>query len=138
MDAIPGKTNHLRFDAPTRIGSFKGQCAEFCGVQHALMLASVRTMPSAEFVNWVGLQVKGGTDLGKQTFEGACAPCHGMTGKGLIGPPLEGNATLANREQLVQLLENGKNAMPPVGRGWKKGQIDSLVEYVKKEFAGGS
>jgi cytochrome c oxidase subunit 2 len=137
MDAIPGKTNHLRFVAPTKIGVFSGQCAEFCGVQHALMLAEVQTMSPDQFDPWVSKQAGFAGDLGKQTFEGACGPCHGMTGKGLIGPPLEGNATLAQRDRLVALLENGKNAMPPVGRGWNKRQIDRLVEYVQKEFGSG-
>jgi cytochrome c oxidase subunit II len=131
MDAIPGKTNHLRFDAPTKIGGFKGQCAEFCGVQHALMLASVVTMPPDVFDPWVAKQAGFAGDLGKQTFDGACAPCHGMNGEGLIGPPLKGNATLANREQLLQLLQNGKNAMPPVGRGWNEKQFDKLFQYVQ-------
>lgn len=136
MDAIPGKVNHLRFEAP-QPGTYKGQCAEFCGVQHALMLAQVRSVPAAEFDSWVRAQARGGEDLGKQTFEGACAPCHGLSGKGLIGPTLEGNATLADEELLKQLLENGKNAMPPVGRNWDRTQTDALVEYVQQEFASG-
>lgn len=138
MDAIPGKINHLRFETPTKLGVFKGQCAEFCGVQHALMLARVVTMSPYGFQGWVTKQAGFAGDLGKQTFEGACGPCHGMNGEGLIGPPLKGNATLANREQLVELLENGKNAMPPVGRGWNRRQIDRLVQYVQsKDFASG-
>jgi cytochrome c oxidase subunit 2 len=137
MDAIPGKVNHLSFETP-QPGIYKGQCAEFCGVQHALMLAQVQSVPAEAFESWVSARLRGGDDLGKQTFEGACAPCHGLSGKGLIGPPLEGNATLADREQLEQLLENGKNAMPPVGRGWDKRQTDALVEYVQQEFASGS
>jgi cytochrome c oxidase subunit 2 len=136
MDAIPGKVNHLSFETP-QPGIYKGQCAEFCGVQHALMLAQVQSVPAEAFESWVSARLRGGDDLGKQTFEGACAPCHGLSGKGLIGPPLEGNATLADREQLEQLLENGKNAMPPVGRGWDKRQTDALVEYVQQEFASG-
>jgi cytochrome c oxidase subunit II len=136
MDAIPGKVNHLRFEAP-KPGVYQGQCAEYCGVQHALMLAQVRSVSTSEFDSWVSAQLQAGADLGKQTFEGACAPCHGMTGKGLIGPPLEGNATLADREQLQELLKNGKNAMPPVGRGWDERQTDALIRYVQREFAVG-
>ena len=80
---------------------------------------------------------RAGIDLGQQTYQGACGPCHGLNGEGLIGPPLEGNGTLAQRAQLVQLLENGKNAMPPVGRGWDPHQRAPLIRYVQKEFAGG-
>ena len=136
MDAIPGKTNHLRFEAP-QPGVYKGQCAEFCGIQHALMLAEVRSVPGAEFDSWVSTQLRGGQDLGKQTFDGACAPCHGLAGEGLIGPPLEGNSTLADRELLLNVLENGKNAMPPVGRGWDRRQTEALVRYVQQEFTNG-
>jgi cytochrome c oxidase subunit 2 len=136
MDAIPGKKNHLRFEAPAP-GVYEGQCAEFCGVQHALMLARVRSVPAPDFDTWVSAQAKTGGDLGRQTFEGACGPCHGMTGKGLIGPPLAGNSTLAQPKLLIQLLENGKNAMPPVGRGWDSRQLQALVLYVQKEFASG-
>jgi cytochrome c oxidase subunit II len=137
MDAIPGNVNHLDFVAPASPGVFEGQCAEFCGIQHALMLASARVVPAAEFDSWVTAQLRPGSDLGRQTFAGACAPCHGLAGEGMIGPPLAGNATLADRELLEQLLENGKNAMPPVGRGWDDRQTDALVRYVQEEFAGG-
>jgi cytochrome c oxidase subunit 2 len=137
MDAIPGKVNHLDFVAPSSPGVYQGQCAEFCGLQHALMLARARIVTGGEFDAWVSARLRAGTDLGKQTFEGACAPCHGLSGEGLIGPPLEGNATLADEELLKQLLENGKNAMPPVGRGWDDRQTDALIDYVQREFASG-
>jgi cytochrome c oxidase subunit 2 len=138
MDAIPGKVNHLEFVAPSSPGLYRGQCAEFCGLQHALMLAQARIVTGSEFDAWVSARVQEGTDLGQQTFEGACAPCHGMNGEGLIGPPLEGNATLADREQLELLLENGKNAMPPVGRDWDERQTAALFAYLQEEFASGS
>jgi cytochrome c oxidase subunit 2 len=137
MDAIPGKVNHLDFVAPSSPGVYQGQCAEFCGLQHALMLARARIVTGGEFDAWVSARLRAGTDLGKQTFEGACAPCHGLSGEGIIGPPLEGNATLADEELLKQLLENGKNAMPPVGRGWDDRQTDALIDYVQREFASG-
>jgi cytochrome c oxidase subunit II len=137
MDAIPGKVNHLDFVAPSSPGLYQGQCAEFCGIQHALMLAQARIVTEGEFDAWVSARLRAGTDLGRQTFAGACAPCHGLSGEGLIGPPLEGNATLADRDQLEQLLENGRNAMPPVGRGWDDRQTDALIRYVQEEFASG-
>ncbi len=136
MDAIPGKVNHTWFEAE-KAGLYEGQCAEFCGIQHALMITRVRAVPAKEFDSWLAQQAKTGADLGKQTFEGACGPCHGLAGQGLVGPPLQGNATLAQPRLLFQLLRNGKNAMPPVGRGWDDNQLNALAAYVKKEFAGG-
>ena len=94
-DAIPGKVNHLSFETPASPGLYKGQCAEFCGVQHALMLAQARIVAPAEFDAWVSARLRAGTDLGKQTYEGACGPCHGLNGEGQVngtiqGPPLAG------------------------------------------------
>jgi cytochrome c oxidase subunit II len=137
MDAIPGKVNHLRFVTPGSPGVFEGQCAEFCGVQHALMLAHVHVVPPSEYQSWLANQLKVNADIGRMTFEGACAPCHGVKGEGLIGPALRGNATLADPKRLSQLLENGKGNMPPVGRDWTQHELAELSAYVKKEFAGG-
>jgi cytochrome c oxidase subunit 2 len=136
MDTIPGKTNRTWFMAD-RPGVYKGQCAEFCGIQHALMVASVRAVPEAEYESWVAARLQGGRDLGEETFAGACSPCHGLEGEGLIGPPLKGNTTLADRQRMIQLLRNGKNAMPPVGRDWDERQLNALITYVQKEFASG-
>jgi cytochrome c oxidase subunit II len=136
MDAIPGKVNSTWFEAD-HAGIYQGQCAEFCGVQHALMLTHVRAVPGSEYESWVARQLHVSANIGRMTFEGACAPCHGMRGEGIIGPALQGNATLADRQQLANLLENGKGKMPPVGEGWSPRELASLVAYVRKEFASG-
>jgi cytochrome c oxidase subunit 2 len=136
MDAIPGKVNHTWFEAQ-QPGIYQGQCAEFCGIEHALMLTHVRAVPGSQYESWVARQLHVSSDIGRMTFEGACAPCHGLQGQGVIGPALTGNATLADRQKLGQLLENGKGKMPPVGEGWSPRELASLIAYVKKEFAGG-
>jgi cytochrome c oxidase subunit II len=51
MDAIPGYTNKAWFKA-TRAGTFKGQCAELCGRNHANMTARVRAVPFNEYQAW--------------------------------------------------------------------------------------
>jgi cytochrome c oxidase subunit II len=137
MDAIPGKVNHLRFEAPTKLGVYEGQCAEFCGVQHALMLASARTVPPAEFDSWVSAQLRPGSDLGAETFAGACGPCHGMNGEGLIGPPLRGSAVAADPARVRAIVTQGGRVMPAVGQGWNEQQLRALVQYVQQEFARG-
>jgi cytochrome c oxidase subunit II len=136
MDAIPGKVNHTWFEAQ-RPGIYQGQCAEFCGIEHALMLTHVRAVPGSQYEGWVARQLHVSSNIGRMAFEGACAPCHGLQGQGVIGPALTGNATLADRQKLEQLLENGKGKMPPVGEGWSRRELASLMAYVKKEFAGG-
>jgi cytochrome c oxidase subunit II len=52
LDVIPGRVNE--FDVlPTVAGTFAGQCAEFCGLSHAEMYFTVRTVPRAEYDAWV-------------------------------------------------------------------------------------
>jgi cytochrome c oxidase subunit II len=131
LDAIPGQTNVTWFEA-TEPGLYRGQCAEFCGSQHALMLATVRAVPESEFDSWLSAQAARPAGLGEQTFAGACAPCHGEQGEGLIGPPLEGRAPDA--EQLAEIVRNGRNAMPAVGRGWDERQLRALIAHVTREF----
>lgn len=47
-DAIPGLNNHFDL-TPRKLGSFRGACAEFCGLSHALMSFTVEVVPRAQF-----------------------------------------------------------------------------------------
>lgn len=51
IDAIPGRTNVVRLQAD-EAGTFRGQCAEFCGLNHAHMVMQVIAMPQDEYDNW--------------------------------------------------------------------------------------
>jgi cytochrome c oxidase subunit 2 len=55
IDAIPGRTNVVRLQAD-QAGTFRGQCAEFCGLHHAHMVMTVIAMPVAEFEAWLAAQ----------------------------------------------------------------------------------
>ena len=140
FDAIPGKTNHLTFKAD-RTGTFEGQCGEFCGYNHAHMLAAVQALPSGDFQSWyrreARAQASGTSDLGKMTYDGVCASCHGFQAQGGFGPDLRGNPVLAQRAALETLLRDGGIKMPAVGRGWTDRQMNALLRYVKR-FAGSS
>ena len=97
FDAIPGTTNETWFNADAP-GIYRGQCAEFCGIQHAKMRASVEAVPREEFDAWLErearAQADGTSGLGRETFAGACAKCHGLAGVGDVGPRLQGNSLL--------------------------------------------
>jgi cytochrome c oxidase subunit 2 len=51
MDAIPGYVNKTWFKA-TKVGVYRGQCAELCGRNHANMTARVRVVPFDEYQRW--------------------------------------------------------------------------------------
>ncbi len=135
MDAIPGRINSLRF-VPETTGEFEGKCAELCGVQHAFMPTTVTVLDRNDFESTLASQQEK-LALGKATWEGACATCHGLNGQGDVGPSIAGNGTLTNRAGLKTLVENGQNTpqfdyyMPPVGRGWPPEQLDALIAYIK-------
>ncbi len=50
-DAIPGFENVFDW-TPNKLGTFRGECGEFCGLDHALMTFSVRVVSGAQFARW--------------------------------------------------------------------------------------
>jgi cytochrome c oxidase subunit 2 len=136
-DAIPGKVNHVSFRAQ-RTGTFQGQCAEFCGLQHAHMFNSIEVLPADEFDSWLTeeaqAQETGDSELGEQQFQGVCAKCHGDKGQGLIGPGLTAT-TVGNADSVRQIVTEGRGKMPPVGRGWDDRQLDALTTYLRETFS---
>jgi cytochrome c oxidase subunit 2 len=134
IDAIPGVTNHTWFQAETE-GTYNGQCAELCGLEHARMLASVEVVSREEFDAWLA---SGNEDLGEEEWEGVCAKCHGMNGEGGIGPRIAGSPTLTDPEDLGNLVRNGRGAMPAVGADWTDEQVTALVDYLTESPPSGS
>lgn len=51
LDVIPGRHNHFTV-TPTKVGTFQGQCAELCGLNHAYMRFQVEVMTQADFDKW--------------------------------------------------------------------------------------
>jgi cytochrome c oxidase subunit 2 len=127
-DAIPGKVNHTWYE-PGKTGTFYGQCAEFCGLFHERMLARVVVTSEAEYTSFVSRGAA--KQLGKATWQGVCAKCHGMQGQGDYGPAIVSNPTLVDRAGLDAIVRNGFGKMPAVGNNWTPAQLDALVSYVK-------
>jgi cytochrome c oxidase subunit II len=141
FDTIPGKVNETWFQAEEP-GLYRGQCAELCGVQHAAMLNAVEVLPESEFDRWLEEQAgeqdnpQRETALGRATYRGVCAKCHGFEREGLIGPPLT-EAAVANTDAIEQLLREGRGQMPAVGRGWDDAQVEALIAYLQAETSSG-
>ena len=135
FDAIPGITNETWFNAEEP-GVYRGQCAEFCGILHAEMKASVEALPREEFESWLEdearAQEDGTSALGEETFQGACSKCHGLAGEGDIGPRLRGNQLLADDAAVEQVVREGRGAMPPVGKDWEERQMSALTAFLEE------
>ena len=95
-DLIPNRTNRM-WIAPREPGLFLGQCAEYCGTQHAHMLLRVYVEPRDEFERWAAAQRLAAAAVpaaaeGRRLFETtACINCHAVRGTvatGRFGPDL--------------------------------------------------
>ena len=131
IDAIPGKLNHTWFRAE-EAGEYEGNCAEFCGLQHAEMTMLVRAVEAGEYEAELG-RLAGN---GEAQFEATCAKCHNLRGPQLVGPTLGGNPTLADREALETLLREGRGEMPAIGRDWTDAQLETLLAYTRRAAGG--
>jgi cytochrome c oxidase subunit II len=92
IDMIPGRRNKLRIEAD-RAGVYRGQCAEFCGLQHANMAFYVIAQPRREFERWVDReqrQPRRGAPGERVFVDTGCGGCHTIRGvsNGRIGPDL--------------------------------------------------
>ncbi|HEX2496236.1 MAG TPA: cytochrome c oxidase subunit II [Gaiellaceae bacterium] len=136
VDAIPGRTVETAFQAK-RTGVFEGVCAEFCGIQHAAMLAEIEVVPPEEFDAWLeqreSQQRSGTSDLGEEVYLGACAKCHGADGKGDIGPAFT-PANVSQARNVEQIVRNGRRRMPAIGEEWEDFQMEALTDYLRDRF----
>ena len=120
-----------------KIGVYEARCAELCGLEHAHMTGYVRVVTPSEYQSFLAAHTGASKALGKEIFGGVCATCHGLAGQGDYGPPLQGNAVVANPDQLETLLREGKNKMPAVGSTWDQDTMDAATSYMKERFGGG-
>lgn len=96
IDLLPNRVNELWMD-PHTPGLYEGQCAQFCGVEHAKMLLRVYVDTPEQFAAWVKQEQQPGIQdpavaAGRQEFETqACMNCHtiaGTSAHGQFGPDL--------------------------------------------------
>jgi cytochrome c oxidase subunit II len=152
-DLIPGQTNTTWVQAD-RPGTYRGQCAEYCGLQHAKMAVLVVAEQPADFDRWLAAERRPAAAAadplaaqGRLTLERtSCAACHtirGTTAGGTIGPDLThlasrrtlGAGTLANtRANLRGWVTDSQaakpgNRMPP--QPLTREELEALVAYLE-------
>ena len=152
IDAIPGHVNHTWFQT-TQAGRYHGQCAEFCGVEHAGVRMDVIVETPEQFQAWVEGQqaaVPPMTDdaaTGEQVFmNGPCVGCHTIDGtkaQGKVGPNLThfasrgvfAGATLDNtRANMSKWLADPQQLKPGTlmpNLHLPQNQIDELVAFLE-------
>lgn len=151
IDLIPGRTNVIDIQAD-EAGTYRGQCAEFCGIAHAYMAFVVVADEPHDFDAWLERHRKPAADVtgtaksGQQIFLGSCTYCHtvrGTAASGHIGPDLThlasrrtiGAGRLPNTKGNLagwildpQQLKPG-NKMPPIDLTGP--QLQQLLAYLE-------
>ncbi|MGH9279557.1 MAG: cytochrome c oxidase subunit II [Acidimicrobiales bacterium] len=151
-DSVPGQENALWLLAE-QPGRYRGQCAEFCGLQHARMAFFVNAQPRDQFRQWLANEAAparepttSGALAGREIFlRASCAGCHAVRGtsaSGTLGPDLTHLAsrpTIAagtlpmQRDTLTDFVRDAQRAkpgatMPPTEVG--PGELVALVDYL--------
>lgn len=153
MDMIPGRVTRLALE-PTRTGTFRGACAEYCGASHALMAFSVVVMEPERFRPWIEGQARPaaspGDPLGArgQTafMAHGCTACHTIRGTAAaarIGPDLThvgsrrqiAAETLPNdRPSLTRWIAESESIKPgvhmPAFRALDRDELSALAAYL--------
>jgi cytochrome c oxidase subunit 2 len=150
-DLIPNHPNSMWMD-PQHQGVFVGQCAQYCGTQHAKMLLRVSVDSPEDFAEWVREQQRPAiaderVAVGKRVFETtACINCHTINGtvaNGRFGPDLThlmSRSTIAagaalNTPENLSLWIKTPEAIKPgslmPAMQLSKSDLDALVRYLE-------
>jgi cytochrome c oxidase subunit 2 len=150
-DLIPNRTNNTWID-PHEVGIYVGQCAQYCGTQHAKMLLRIYVEPQEQFDRWAHEEAKpasvsNAASEGRRIFETtACINCHTISGTvadGRFGPDLThlmsrdtiaSGAALNSPENLRTWIRNPDSIKPgslmPAMKLNEK-DLEALAEYLE-------
>jgi cytochrome c oxidase subunit II len=148
-DLIPNHPNQMWID-PHETGLFLGQCAQYCGTQHAKMLLRVYVDTREEFDRWVHQQQQSaqhGSTPGQRIFEStSCVNCHTISGTaatGKFGPDLThlmsretiAAGAAANTQEVLRLWIKNPDAIKPGSKmpamGLNDRDVDAVTAYLE-------
>jgi cytochrome c oxidase subunit 2 len=148
-DLIPNHPNQMWID-PHETGLFLGQCAQYCGTQHAKMLLRVYVDTREDFDRWVHQQqqpAQNSSTEGQRIFEStACVNCHTIAGTaahGRFGPDLThlmsretiAAGAAANTHERLRLWIKNPDAIKPGSKmpamGLSDPDVDAVTAYLE-------
>lgn len=153
QDAIPGFVRDTWFRAE-KVGTYRGNCVELCGKDHAFMPIVVKVVTDAEYTAWVDTKKKEMAakaddptkvwtidelkQRGEQVYAANCVACHQANGKGLPGafPALDGSAVVKGpKAGQVNILLNGQKAMPAFKGTLSDTEIAAVITYTRNSWS---
>lgn len=151
-DAIPGFVNEASAK-PTKIGIYRGQCAELCGRDHGFMPIVVNVVAENEYNDWLGKKKAEATELkalmdkqftlaelverGKGVYDRTCVACHGANGEGGVGKALAKSAiATGDIKGHLDIVVHGKagTAMQAFGGQLNEVDLAAVVTYERNAF----
>jgi cytochrome c oxidase subunit 2 len=154
QDAVPGFIRDTWFKADTP-GTYRGQCAELCGVGHGFMPVVVEVVPPEQFAAWKQEQkaqlaaaaANAGktyamTELkaiGEKVYTTNCMICHQANGMGMPGafPALNGSKMVTeDKSGHIDIVLNGKpsTAMAPFGKQLSDLELAAVITYERNHW----
>ena len=150
QDAIPGFVRDTWFKAE-KIGTYRGQCSELCGKEHAFMPIVVKVVSDADYSAWVSSKkiemaamaddpsktytLEEAKERGAKVYAANCQVCHQPNGKGGGAfPALDGSKVVNGpKEGQYHILLNGKNAMPKWA-GLSDTELASVMTFTRNSW----
>ncbi len=153
QDAIPGFVRDTWFKAE-KIGTYRGQCVELCGKEHAFMPIVVKVVSDADYTAWVDAKKKEMAakaddpskvwtvdelkQRGESVYTANCVACHQANGKGVPGAfaALDGSPVVngAKADQ-INILLNGKAGMPAWKATLSDTEIAAVITYTRNSWS---
>jgi cytochrome c oxidase subunit 2 len=157
QDAIPGFVRDAWFKAE-QVGTYRGNCVELCGKEHAFMPIVVKVVSAEDYTAWVGGEKTRMAALaddpnkvwtidelktkGEKVYAANCVACHQANGQGvpsafaaLVGSPV----VLGPKAEQIAVLLNGKHSgkYPSAMPAWKQlsdSEIASVITYTRNNW----
>jgi cytochrome c oxidase subunit 2 len=153
-DAIPGYTVET-WTYVNEPGTYRGECAELCGQDHAFMPIVVEVLPKAEYAQWLedkkaeaealaALTERTFTmdelmERGKAAYDRSCAACHGVDGQGVAGafPAMAGSPVVqGDLSHHLDVVVNGVPGTSMQAFGTQLSEVDmaAIITYERNAF----
>ena len=153
QDAIPGFVRDTWFKAE-KVGTYRGNCYELCGKEHAFMPIVVNVVSEEDYAKWIVAQksamaaksddpnktwtVAELSERGEKVYGANCVACHQANGKGVPGafPALDGSQMVNGpQDGQIAILLNGKNAMPAWKGTLSDTEIAAVITYTRNNWS---
>ncbi|HEV7617426.1 MAG TPA: cytochrome c oxidase subunit II [Burkholderiaceae bacterium] len=153
QDAIPGFVRDTWFKAE-KVGTYRGQCVELCGKEHAFMPIVVNVVSDDDYRKWVDGKKKEMTakaddpnktwtidelkQRGEKVYAANCAVCHQANGKGVPNafPALDGSPVVNGpKQEQINVVLNGRKAMPPWKSVLSDTDIAAVITYTRNSWS---